>query len=220
MDALNNKETRSFAIVALGKIGPDSEKAVPELAKNLKTKEVQSLVIEALGNIGPKAKSAVPDLADLLKESDKEMKPAIMRALAHMGPDVKQAVPAIGSCLSAEDKETSLQALDVLAHLGPDAKEAVPDIIALFVDEDLKPDNKLRLQAVRTLGKIGKPAVPHLTKALSNQNRYMKVGVIEALGEIGPDAKEAIRPIQRLASNPDPEIRRAAARAATKIQPN
>jgi HEAT repeat protein len=220
MEALNKKETRDLAIVALGKIGPDAKDAVPELAKNLKTKEVQSLVIEALEKIGPQAKSALPDLADLLKESDKEMKPAIMRALAHMGRDVKQAVPAIGSCLSVEDKETSLQALDVLAQLGSDAKDAVPDIIALFVDEDLKPGNRLRSQAVRTLGKIGKPAVPHLTKALNNQNRYMRVGVIEALGEIGPDAKEASRSIQRLASNSDPEIRRAAARAVAKIQPN
>jgi HEAT repeat protein len=136
-----------------------------------------------------------------------------------MGPDAKPAVAAIGSCLSTDDKETSLQGLAALAALGPDAKDAVGDIIALFVDEDLRPDNKLRLQAVRTLAKIGKPAVPKLTQALTNQNRYMKVGVIEALGEIGPDAKEAIKPIQRLISNPDPEIRRAAARAAAKIQP-
>jgi len=220
VDALNKKETRSLAIVALGKIGPDAKAAVPELAKNLKTKEVQSLVIEALGNIGPQAKSAVPDLADLLKEADKEVKPSILSTLARMGPDAKPVVAAIGSCLSTDDKETSLQGLAALAALGPDAKDAVGDIIALFVDEDLRPDNKLRLQAVKTLGKIGKPAVPPLTKALSSPNRYMKVGVIQALGEIGPDAKEAIRAIQRLASSPDPEIQRAANVAARKIQPN
>ncbi len=219
IDALNKKETRSLAIVALGKIGPDAKAAVPELAKNLKTKEVQSLVIEALGNIGPQAKSAVPDLADLLKEADKEVKPSILSTLARMGPDAKPAVAAIGSCLSTDDKETSLQGLAALAALGPDAKDAVGDIIALFLDEDLRPDNKLRLQAVRTLAKIGKPAVSKLIQNLSSPNRYMKVGVLEALGEIGSDAKEAIKPIQRLTSNPDPEIRRAAARAAAKIQP-
>jgi HEAT repeat protein len=219
IDALNKKETRSLAIVALGKIGPDAKAAVPELAKNLKTKEVQSLVIEALGNIGPQAKSAVPDLADLLKEADKEIKPSILNTLARMGPDAKPAVAAIGSCLSTDDKETSLQGLAALGALGSDAKDAVGDIITLFLDEDLRPDNKLRLQAVRTLGKIGKPAVPKLIQNLSSPNRYMKVGVLEALGEIGPDAKEAMKSIQRLASNTDPEIRRAAARAAAKIQP-
>jgi lysine biosynthesis protein LysW len=219
IEALKKKETRSLAIVALGKIGPSANPAVPELAKNLKEKEVQPLVIEALGNIGPQAKSAVPELADLLKESDKEIRPSILATLAKMGPEAKPAVAAIGSCLSVDDKETSLQGLAALAALGPDAKDAVPDIINLLLDEDLGRNNKLRLQAVKTLGKIGKPAVSSLTKALSQQNRYMKVGAIEALGEIGPDAKEAIKPIERLASNPDPEIRLAAIRAIRKIQP-
>jgi len=220
MDALNKKDTRDLAIVALGKIGPDAKAAVPELAKNLKTKEIQGLVIEALGKIGKQAKSAVPELADLLKDSDKEVKPAIITALGRMGKDAKPAVPALGSCLSPDDRETSIQALGLLADLGPDAKDAVGDIVALFVDENLRPDNKLRSEAVRTLAKIGKPAVPLLTKALGNPNRYMKAGVIEALGDIGPDAKGALPTIQRLASNPDPVVSRAAARAAAKISTN
>jgi lysine biosynthesis protein LysW len=220
VEALNKKETRDLAIVALGKIGPDAKVAVPELAKNLKTKEVQGLVIESLGKIGPQAKSAVPDLADLLKDSDKELKPAIINALARIGKDAKPAVSAIGSCLSPDDRETSIQALGLLADLGPDAKDAVGDIIALFVDENLRPDNKLRSEAVRALAKIGKPAVPLLTKALGNPNRYMKAGVIEALGDIGPDAKGALPTIQRLASNADPIVSRAAARAAAKISTN
>jgi serine/threonine protein kinase/HEAT repeat protein len=220
IEALHKKETRDLAIVALGKIGPDAKAAVPELTKNLKTKEAQGLVIEALGKIGTQAKAAVPDLADLLKDSDKELKPAIITALGRMGKDAKAAVPAIGSCLSPDDKETSIQALGLLADLGPDAKDAVGDIIALFVDENLRPDNKLRSEAVHTLARIGKPAVPSLTKALGNPNRYMKAGVIEALGDIGPDAKAALPTIQRLASNADPVISRAAARAAAKISTN
>jgi HEAT repeat protein len=216
-EALNQKETRDLAIVALGKIGPDAKAAVPELAKTLKVKEAQLLVVTALGNIGPSAKAAVPDLADLLKESDKEMKPTIISALGRMGRDAKPAVAALGSCLSPEDKETSIQALGILADLGSDAKDAVGDIIALFIDEDLRSENKLRSQAVRALAKIGKPAVPKLIQALSNANRYMKVGVIEALGDIGPDAKEALRTIRRLETNSDPIIRRAAASAAAKI---
>jgi serine/threonine protein kinase/HEAT repeat protein len=220
IEALNKKETRDLAIVALGKIGPDAKAAVPELTKNLKTKEAQGLVIEALGKIGTQAKSAVPDLADLLKDSDKELKPAIITALGRMGKDAKAAVPAIGSCLSPDDRETSIQALGLLAELGPDAKDAVGDIIALFVDENLRPDNKLRSEAVHTLARIGKPAVPKLIQSLGNPNRYMKAGVIEALGDIGPAAKDALPTIRRLANNPDPIISRPAARAAAKIGTN
>lgn len=218
IEAMKQKDTRDLAIVALGKIGPDAKDAVPELAKILKDKDGQALVIEALGKIGADAKTAVPDLAELLKNSDKEMRPPILATLGRMGPAAKAAVPAIGDCLDSNEKEISIQALKLLADLGPDAKEAVAQIVALFADDDVGKENKLRAQAAKTLGKIGKAAVPKLHSTLRNsRNRYVQAGVIEALGDIGPDAKPAATTIQAQLSHSDPLISVAAGRALSKI---
>jgi HEAT repeat protein/S1-C subfamily serine protease len=218
IEAMKQKDTRDLAIVALGKIGPDAKAAVPDLAKNLKEKDSLPLVIEALGKIGPDAKAAVPDLADLLKNTEKEMRPAILNTLGRMGPAAKVAVPAIGDCLDSNEKETSIQALQLLAALGPDAKDAVGQIIPLFADDEVDKENRLRTQAAKTLGKIGKPAVSKLQTTLqTNRNRYIIAGVIEGLGEIGPDAKQAVRYIQPKLGDPDPLISVAANRALAKI---
>lgn len=220
VEAMQQKDTRDLAIVALGKIGPDAKdkNTVPELAKLLKEKDCQPLVVEALGKIGPDAKVAVPDLAELLKNTEKEMRPAILTTLGRMRGAAKAAVPAIGDCLDTNDKETSVQALKILADLGPDAKEAVGQIIALFADDEVEKENKLRAQAARTLGKIGKAAVPKLQSTLKNsRNRYIVAGVIEALGDIGPDAKPAATGIQPYLNNNDRLIAETARRAMEKI---
>jgi HEAT repeat protein/S1-C subfamily serine protease len=221
VEAMKQKDTRDLAIVALGKIGPDAKAAVPDLAKNLSEKECQSLVIEALGKIGPDAKAAVPELADLLKNSDKEMRPLILAGLTRIGAAAKAAIPAIGDCLDPNEKEISLQALTLLATFGTDAKEAVGQIIPLFAEDEEetgKEENKLRAQAIKTLGKIGKPAVQKLQTALKqNPSRRVKVGIIDALGEIGPDAKPAAPYLEQLSRGSDSQVSRAAFKALTKI---
>jgi HEAT repeat protein len=80
----------------------------------------------------------------------------------------------------------------------------------------------LRAQAIRTLGKIGKAAVPKLQSTLTtSSNRHVLAGVIEALGEIGPDAKPAVKAIQsQLTRSRDPLIQEAAIRALARIQSN
>jgi HEAT repeat protein len=146
------------------------------------------------------------------------MRPAILATLGRMGPAAKAAVPAIGDCLDTSDKETSLQALKLLADIGPDAKDAVAQIVALFADDEVGKENKLRAQAAKTLGKIGKSAVPKLQTTLKNsRNRYIQAGVIEALGDIGPDAKPAAATIQQQLSSNDPLVSVAANRALSKI---
>jgi HEAT repeat protein/S1-C subfamily serine protease len=221
VEAMKQKDTRDLAIVALGKIGPEAKTAVPDLAKNLSEKECQTLVIEALAKIGPDAKEAVPALSDLLKNSDKELRPSILAALTRMGSAAKAAVPAIGDCIDSNEKDISLQALTLLGTLGPDAKDAVGQIIPLFAEDEGEPgkdENKLRAQAIKTLGKIGKSAVKKLeTSAKQAQNRHVKAGIIEALGEIGPDAKSAAPYIQQQVVNSDPLVSRTASRALVRI---
>jgi HEAT repeat protein/S1-C subfamily serine protease len=218
LESMKVKELRPKAMVALGKIGPEAKEAVPALVENLDDRDSRSTAINALGKIGKEAKIAVPKMAQLLSERDKDLRLTILTALKEIGPAAKEAVSAIGKCLDFKEKDVSLSALDVLSGLGSDAKAAVGDIVTLFVDEDVSPTNTLRTKAVDTLSRIGKPAVPRLHQELRKASIYVRLGAIEALGQIGPDAKEARGTLTQMTVSPDQRIREAANQALLRIQ--
>jgi HEAT repeat protein/S1-C subfamily serine protease len=218
LETMKVKEIRPKAILALAKIGPEAKEAVPVLAANLEDRDSRIMAIKALGEIGKEAKVAVPKMTQLLAERDKDLRLTILTALKEMGPAAKEAVSAIGNCLDFKDKEVSLQALEVLGGLGPDAKAAVGDIIRLFLDEDTSPTNTLRGKAVDTLAKIGKPAVQRVHQALKQSNKFVRIGAAQALGQIGPDAKEATSSLRQMSNSPDPLLHQAADDALFKIQ--
>ena len=218
LETMKIKEIRPKAILALAKIGPEAKEAVPVLTANLEDRDSRIMAIKALGEIGKEAKVAVTKMTQLLAERDKDLRLTILTALKEMGPAAKEAVPAIGNCLDFKDKEVSLQALEVLGGLGPDAKAAVGDIIRLFLDEDTSPTNTLRGKAVDTLAKIGKPAVQRVHQALKQSNKFVRIGAAQALGQIGPDAKEATSSLRQMSNSPDPLLHQAADDALFKIQ--
>jgi HEAT repeat protein/S1-C subfamily serine protease len=218
LETMKVKEIRPKAILALAKIGPEAKEAVPVLTANLEDRDSRIMAIKALGEIGKEAKVAVTKMTQLLAERDKDLRLTILTALKEMGPAAKEAVPAIGNCLDFKDKEVSLQALEVLGGLGPDAKAAVGDIIRLFLDEDTSPTNTLRGKAVDTLAKIGKPAVQRVHQALKQSNKFVRIGAAQALGQIGPDAKEATSSLRQMSNSPDPLLHQAADDALFKIQ--
>src|SRR5262245_46883820 len=77
----------------------------------------------------------------------------------------KRSVADLVADLKKSDKER-FQALQELESLGDKAADAVPALIDLL---DRK-DEDVRLQATIVLGKIGRPAVEPLTKALTSKD--------------------------------------------------
>ncbi len=143
-----------------------------------------------------------------------------MTTLKNIGPGAKEAATGVGRLLDLKDKETTLLALETLSAMGPGAFDASQDIIRLLEDRDIDPKNELRAQAVGTLAKIGKKAVPSLMNALRNPNQYIRYGAVEALGQMGPEAKEAVKTLQSMYKDTreDPVIRQAAKYALGRIQ--
>src|SRR5262249_53726003 len=74
-----------------------------------------------------------------------------------------------------------------LTKLGPQDGEAVPVLVASLND----PDENVRQAVTGALARIGKPAVPALTKSLSASEPRTRRHACLALGQIGPDARAA-----------------------------
>jgi HEAT repeat protein len=202
----------------------------------------------AFAFIGPKASFAVTPLLDALKDPDADLRFEVTCALAGIESDEPSIVPAMQRLLGDSDprvramaavvlvKREKADAELVLPHLctglgltepaiildwtieglrllGPRAAPAVPNLVALF-------DNDLRVNylAGHALAKIGAAAVPALIETLEADNPKVRNSVLLCLGEMGPEAVEALPVIRQYLSSGDALTRSYAKQAITKIE--
>ncbi|MDD5015970.1 MAG: GNAT family N-acetyltransferase, partial [Atribacterota bacterium] len=174
---------RKAVAKALGEIGPDVKEAVPALIKALgdSDSDVRTDAIEALVKIG-----AVRALINTLEDSNTDIRKAAIIALVKIGEPAVSAL--IGELGGDQNSAVHKAAIEALVKIG---KPAVSELIMEAKDSY----SHYMADAIEVLVKIGKPAVPEFIKVLgeeysSDGDAY--IAAIEALGKIGPDAKEAV----------------------------
>jgi predicted Zn finger-like uncharacterized protein len=216
----NDRGLRKAALEGLAGIGSDSKEALPEVEKALKEadKDLRRAAVDVVGKLGPDAKDAVPLVVPLLRESDVEVRRAAIVALGRVGPAAgKDATAGLAEQLGDLDNRTyAMTALAAVKPSDKDAKPAVTRLVALLEDKN----KDVMARAAQTLGAIGKPAVPDLVKALKGSaDANVRAAVATALGEVGPDAKDALQ-ILLVYSQQDTEqsVRDAASKAVLKIR--
>jgi HEAT repeat protein len=74
-------------------------------------------------------------------------------------------------------------------------------------------------QAARALAQIGVSSVPELMKALQEPKREIQKRALSALGTLGPEAREAARPVAEFLTNKDPKMRALAAEVLAEMGP-
>src|SRR5262245_52821179 len=118
------------------------------------------------------------------------------RKLAEKGPSAVAAVPALSKALADQDLNVRFEAADALRAIGPGAAAAVPALV----------------KALATF--------PGGTPELSGPVRYYadaRWAAADALGAIGTGARGAVPALTKTLSDPDPNVRNAAASALKRI---
>lgn len=145
-----------------------------------------------LPRLGPEAVRA------FLDELDRAPYRAVEHGLEGAAADALRgagagAVPVLLGLLGADQWDDWQSALRALGHMGPAARGAVPTLLPLLADPER------RLEAVRTLGRLGAAeAVPHLVALLDDAK--LRPAAMEALGRIGPAARAAIPALRQFAN--------------------
>jgi hypothetical protein len=145
-----------------------------------------------LPRLGPEAVRAFLEILDRAphRAGDLTLEPAAAEALRGVSAD---AVPVLLGLLGSDQWDEWQSALRALGNMGPAARGAVPALLTLLGDPER------RLEAVRTLGRLGAAeAVPHLIGLLEDDK--LRPAAMEALGHIGPAAREAIPALRQFAN--------------------
>ena len=206
-------EVQKQSRAALAKIGPG---AIPALRGALKSPQtsIRRRAADLLALQGSKAKEATGDLIALLKDKQPAVRKSSALTLATIGPEASQASDALVDC--AQDTDASVRAAAALALGQIRARgQAISTLVNLFRD----PVQDVRFQAVGAIIKIGPSALNVLINTIPHENIHMRTSAIFALGEIGPDAKDAVALLIDQLQDKLPLIRNQSALALGKIGP-
>ena len=193
---------------ALSILGSKAKPATDDLIAlcSAKDKEVRRAAYTALEKI--RTIPAMP-IVQLLKNPDAEICQDAAETFSWLKPIPPEAVTIIIDVLKDDQiaaKNPSAAAYirktvaEALGKIGPRAQEAIPALIAVLkktkVEElnlSRRPEDSGALVALRS---IGKPAIPPLLPLLDDPAAVVRWQAINVLGGMGPDAKEALEPLQ------------------------
>lgn len=165
-------------------------------------------------------------LIRVLKDKDEIARRGAAQDLGKLGSDAKGAAAALAEAV-AKDRDAFVRrfAAQSLGLIGPQAaKDAVPAL-----SKAIKTDtHKEVIQAsIEALGHMGSAAVPALRDAVKSSELTVQFQAAKALGQIGPDAKDAVKTLIDVFKNPPPmkrnndapPVRTAVAEALGNIGP-
>jgi HEAT repeat protein len=161
----------------------------------------------AMRMFGPKAKDAAKPLLGLLQDPDVGVRRQALQALGAIRVQDSEATIPLRIASYDPDQEVRREATLALQRL---AQALVPDCLRLLAAFEAEP-------AIERLGAIGRPAVPHLVKALKNTNPRVRAHAAQALGFIGREAKDAVPLLQEARQDKDQSVRLAASVALAWI---
>jgi HEAT repeat protein len=205
---------RLYAASALAEAGPAAVEALEPLTKALEDGDatVRRLALVALRGMGPAAKPAGPALVKLLEGGDARTKVEVVLTLAKLELEPKAVVPVLVKAALEKDGPGQAEAKTALRKLGGWAKPAVTGLIAGLKDEATRP------VAVQALAGVGKAGVSEMADGLRSRDSAVRLALLEALAEIGPDARAALLAVNACALRDRvPEVRDAAKKAAAQI---
>jgi HEAT repeat protein len=214
-----DETTMHYALDALATLGAP---AVPRLIDALQHEKLRGEVASILGRMGPAAAPATSALAKLIDDKRASVAGEAILALANIGPGAKDAVPALVKALQqGEDKDPNFCSIVyALGKIGPDAAAAQPVLLDLLKN----PDRNLALMSAWALTHIqgataesAAKTMPVLIEGLAFAMPQSRQLAAEALGGLGPLAKDAGAALQKASTDEDKAVRAAVAQALAAI---
>jgi len=217
-----NADVRSAVMYALNDIGGSNEFVIDAAISNLgSTKpEIRSHAIFVLdlldsGTFGEAdLTKALPALYETLNDSNWEMRLAAAQTIIKIRGPNERVIPVL---VGLVDVQKSYAAAEELGKIGPDASDAIPSLLNLL-ETDNRENMLIAARAILAVGGTMNQVVRRLIDLTGHSSRGVRIAAIIQLGEIGPDAAEALPTLRELAESDIGEIKLAALVAISQIE--
>lgn len=206
------------AMAILSRIGPGAKEALEPLTTLAKGKNPLSFpAAVTIAQIDSKADNMMA-VAGYLE--DKDLRVQAAEALKQLRPTGKAIAIELGVALNDPDEELKLSAALALWRIEKNAS-ALKVMSKLLRSTDSKIRERAALELGGEFGADAKAAVPDLVKRLFDVRSSVRSTAAEALGRIGPGARDATGPLLAVLDGDEPPfVQSAAIEALGRIEPN
>ncbi len=142
-------------------------------------------------------------LVAILKDKDEVARRSAAQELGKLGQDAKSAAPALADALT-KDKDAFVRrfAAQSLGQMGKDVSTHAVPALSKAVKSDAH--REVIQAAIEALGEMGAAGVPTLKDALKSSEPTVQYQAARSISHIGPDAKDAVKPLIDVFKNPPP----------------
>jgi HEAT repeat protein len=197
----DNPHVRMGAAAALRAIAPDAPDAVPALIRALsdENEDVQEQAAATIGYIGPQAAAAKPVLIELIEHEDQDVAWVSLFALINIVPNDEDLITVCRKALGNNHLRARTTAAAFLVKKDKHVEEALAVLIEAVIEEE----SLWILQYPMILHTHGHTeiAVSFLINALDNEDAEIRRSAASMLGEIGPEAVEALPRLREIAAD-------------------
>jgi HEAT repeat protein len=208
-------QARLDAADQLTHLGSAAKSAVGALAQALTdpNAELRWRAARALAAVGPGASDAAPALVTAMNDSETLVRAQVAHALRRIGVATPEVATALASHVTDPSEQVRREVLKALIALPPNPEIVRPALIKALESAD----PTMAAAAVQTFAEQGTAVVPRLIEGL--KHKEAQYWCCLALGQIGPDAKDAVPGLIEVLSGDRPDVVLQALVALAEIGP-
>jgi HEAT repeat protein len=229
--ALDNSNLRAAAAAVLAAAGPKAAPAAPKLEEVIRKTYPdefdpktaprpdgpEAAYWRALARIGA---PAVPHAAKLLAHKNLQVRALAAKALGEVGPPAKPAADALKKALTDPTVNVAAEAAVALVLIGLPADESL-ELMKRAIDAPNEGIAAYAIDALPRMGAAGKGLIAHALGKLNAPNSQTKYAALVLAAQVPPEeARKVVAEIGKLATDDQPEVRRAAGRVLERLGPN
>lgn len=203
-----NDAIRERAAESLAKFGEESFSVLPALIEALNDEDeiVCKNAAYAIGSIGPKASEAMSSLVYKIQRTKlKETAIQCIWALGKMEKGAESILDFLVQLLKHQDAEIRSEAVKSLGAIGADFPPIIVALINLLIDASADVRYQAQVALFRTSLRSAK-ARQMLMQNIENKRDTTRWKIISILGEVGPEAKEAVEVLKPLYHNAENKV--------------